>query len=57
MATEDAPPSPDEPSDVDDRIAIEVGRGVEWLCEPEVVGWRSTAGGHDGLIGYVVLPP
>ena len=56
MTTEETQPGSEDPCDKDERVAIEVGRGVEWLCEPEMVGWRTTAGGCDGPLDLPVLP-
>lgn len=58
MATDDVLlTSPNQQRDKDHRITVEVGRGVEWLCEAEMVGWRTTASGFGGPVDVQVLPP
>lgn len=37
------------------RVAVEIGAGIEWLCEPELVGWRTSAGGYDGPLHHPTL--
>lgn len=54
----DTPPGPDDAgSNLDDpRVVLEIGPGIEWFCEPELVGWRTTAGGFDGPLDHQVFP-
>ena len=56
VATEDTPPGPDGPTGEDERVAVEVGRGVEWLCEPGMVGWRTAASGYGWLLDHAAQP-
>lgn len=47
---------PAEPRTEDRRIALEIAPGIEWLCEPEMVGWHTAAAGHDDVADFLILP-